>query len=133
VRGLAAGLAVLWLADATGRLRMDGLVLLAVDVALVWVAVWGAVQRPGALVGGLAILGLLLVAPLAERLPGPRRAWLAPRWQVPALLGVQLVVAVAIARWGALQSSALVAAVVGVLGLATLAWLSRLMLGPRPW
>ena len=34
---------------------------------LVWAAIWGAVARPGAIVAGLAMLGLLLVGPAGTK------------------------------------------------------------------
>jgi hypothetical protein len=130
---VAGGLAVLVVADLAGRVRMDGLVVLALAAAVVWVGVWGAVSRAGALTAAMALLGLLLVAPVAERLPGPARPWVPARAQVVALLLLQALFVVGGARFGALRSDAIDGAVVGILGLALLAWLARLVIGPRPW
>ena len=130
---VSGGLVVLLVADVAGRVRMDGLVVLALAAAVVWVGVWGAVSRSGALTAAMALLGLLLVAPVAERLPGPGRAWLPARGQVVALLVLQGVFVVGGARFGALRSEAIDGAVVGILGLVVLAWLARVVMGPRPW
>ena len=130
---LAAGLAVLWLADVAGRARVDGLVVLALTAVVAWAGLWGAVSRPGAVTGALALLGLLLVAWVAELLPGPSQPIVPRQLQSVALLALQAVFAVAVARWGALRTAALEGAVVGGVGLLALAWLSRLVMGPRPW
>jgi len=130
---VAGGLAALLVADVAGRVRMDGLVVLALAAVVVWVGVWGAVSRSGALTAGMALLGLMLVAPAAERLPGPGRAWVPARGQVVALLVLQALFVVGGARLGALRSEAIDGAVVGLLGLVVLAWLARLVMGPRPW
>ena len=128
VLGMALGLAVLWLAEVTGRARVDGLVVLAIDVLLVWAAVWGASGRAGAVVGGVAMLGLLLVAPLVRWAPGPARG-LPPEWQGYALVGLQLVFVVVVARLGALRESALEAAVVSGVSLVVLVLLARIVVG----
>lgn len=130
---VAGGLVALMVADIARRVRMDGLVVMALTAVVVWVGVWGAVSRPGAATAGMTLLGLLLVAPLAERLPGPGRPWVPPRAQVLALLALQAGFAGAVARLGAIRTPAVDGAAVGVLGLALLTWLARLVMGPRPW
>lgn len=130
---VAGGLVVLLVADLTGRVRVDGLVVLALAAVLVWGGAWGAASRPGALTAAMALLGLMLVAPAAERLPGPARPWVPAPVQVVALLMLQGLFVVGGARLGALRSEAIDGAVVGILGLVVLAWLARLVMGPRPW
>jgi hypothetical protein len=129
ILGLAAGLLVLWLADLSGRLRINGLLVLAIDATLVWAAVWGASARPGAVVGGLALLGLLLVMPIVRVAPGPIEALVPPSWHVTALIGLQVGFAVAVGRLAALRESAAEAGMIALVGLAGLVALSRLVIG----
>ncbi len=130
VAGLALALAVLWLAELTGRAYVDGLVVLLLDVLLVWAVLWGAAGRPGAIIGGAAMLGLLLVAPVARALPGPARG-IPPEWQGVALVLLQLLFVGGVARTAALWESALNAAVVAGGALVLLTVLARLIVGGR--
>ena len=123
-------LAVLWLAELTGRAYVDGLVVLLLDVVLVWAVLWGAAGRPGAIIGGAAMLGLLLVAPVARALPGPARG-IPPEWQGVALVLLQLLFVGGVARTAALWESALDAAVVAGGALVLLTVLARLIVGGR--
>ena len=122
--GLALALGVLWIAEVSGRARLDGLVAMLLGALLVWAAVWGAVARPGAIVGGVAMLGLLLVGPLALSVPGAR-AGLPKPWDAAALVLLQLLFVVGVARTAALMDDVATAgAVVGgaLVLLTVLAW-----------
>jgi hypothetical protein len=130
VAGLALVLAVLWLAELTGRAYVDGLVVLLLDVVLVWAVLWGAAGRPGAIIGGAAMLGLLLVAPVAKALPGPA-AGLPREWQGLALVLLQLMFVGGVARTAALWESAVDAALVTAGALVLLTVLARLIVGGR--
>lgn len=128
VLGLALGLAVLLVAELTGRARLDGLIVLLLDAILLWAALWGAVTRPGALIGGAAMLGLLLVLPVARVLPGPARGLAGP-WQGIGLVLLQLMFVVGVARTAGLSDSATFAAAVSGGALVLLTVLARLIMG----
>ena len=74
VVGVAAVLAVLVLASLAAPGRASWVLVVGLDVVLAWAAVRGAPGGGPALVAGLAMPGLLVVAPLTSHLPGPRRA-----------------------------------------------------------
>ena len=128
VLALLLGLVVLWAADLSGRARVDGFVVLLLDAVLLWAVMWGAVSRPGALIGGAAMLGLLLVLPLVRVLPGPS-AGLPDAWQGVSLVLLQLVFVVGVARTAGLSESWVYASAVSVAALALLAFLARLIVG----
>lgn len=130
VLGLALGLAVLWIAEATGRAEVDGLVVLVLDVVLVWAVLFGAVSRPGAVVAGVCMLGLLVVLPVARLLPGPRTG-VPGSWQAVALVGLQLVYVVGLARTAARLDSAVDAAIICGAAVVALTVLARLVVGGR--
>jgi hypothetical protein len=130
VLGLGVGLAVLAVAELRGRLQADAIVVMAVDAALVWTAVRGAVNRDGAVVAGLALLGLLLVAPVVVGGTSARRS--SPRVRVALLVIAQFVFVVVVARNGALRPDASGAALVAVAGLVGLTLAARLVVAGRP-
>ena len=129
--GLAVAIGVLWVAEVTGRARLDGLIVLLLSAVIVWAAIWGAVSRPGAVVGGVAMLGLFLVAPLARSIPGPGPGLPAP-WDAVALVGLQLVYVVGVARTAALMDeldTAIAVTAAALLALTLAAWV---ITGGRP-
>ena len=130
ILGLLVGLAVLAIAEVRGRVRSDTIIVMAIDAALVWAAIRGAANREGAVVGGLALLGLLLVAPLVIG-GSSRRA--NPPLAAAMLVIAQLVFVVVVARNGALRPDASGAALVACAGLVGLAGTSRLIVTGRLW
>ncbi len=131
--GLAGGLAVLTLADCRGLVRMTSEVVLALDVVLVWAALWGAGARDGAAVAGLAMLGLLAALPVAAALPGPSRALMPERWQAAALVGLQAAYALALARLAAWRPSVVEVGIIVVVAALLLLGGGRVVMGPRRW
>lgn len=130
VLGVAVGLAVLAVAELRHRLQLDTMVTMAVDAALVWTAVRGAANREGALVGGLALLGLLLVAPLVLAGRGRREGG---QWRSAMLIGAQLIFVIVVARNGAVRTDTGAAAAVAAAGLVGLTITARLVVAGRPW
>ena len=88
VVGVAAVLIVLLVASLGARRRASWVLVVGLDVAMAWAAVRGAPAGGPALAAGLAMPGLLVVAPLTSYLPGRRRAasspsrFSLPRWSV---------------------------------------------------
>ncbi len=130
VLGVAVGLAVLAVAELRHRLQVDTIVTMAVDSALVWTAVRGAANREGAVVGGLALLGLLLVAPLVLAGGGRREGG---QWRAALLVAAQLIFVVVVARNGAVRPDAGAAAAVAAAGLVALTVTARFVVAGRPW
>jgi hypothetical protein len=133
--GVVAVLIVVWLAGVTGRLRADFEVVAALDVVLVWAAVRGAAGSGSALLAALALLGLLVLAPPIALLPRPSREPLPPAWRPAALMGLQLVFCVTVARLGGVRTTMTEAAVVATTGLVALgvaAWLAMGTAGDVP-
>jgi hypothetical protein len=128
---LALALAVLWLAEVTGRARVDGFVAMLLGAVVVWGAVWGAASRPGAVVGAVAMLGLLLVGPLAVSVPAPGPGLPRP-WDAVALVLLQLLFVVGVARTAALMDDAITAAAISGTALAMLTLLAWAITGGRP-
>lgn len=128
VLALALVLAVVWVADLSGRARVDGFIVALLDIVLVWAVLWGAANREGAVVAAGAMLGLLLVAPVVHVLPGPRRG-LPRQLQGIALVLLQLLFVVGVARTSALWESAFSAAVVAGAALVALCVSARLIVG----
>jgi hypothetical protein len=121
VVAIGAVIAVIWLAELTGRMRVDALIVVALDVVLVWAAVQGAAGRSGAMIAGVATLGLLVVAPIvAAILRAPRSPSHAP-WTMPVLVGLQFLFAIAVARLGGVRTTAGEAARVVVIAVPLLA------------
>lgn len=120
VVGVVAVLIVVTLAELTGRARVDGFVVAALDVVLVWSVLRGAAGRPGALVAGMALLGLLVVAVPASLPHRPGLEPLPSRWRGPALVALQLVFCVIVARFGAVRTTGTEAVIVSVTGLTVL-------------
>ena len=71
VVGVAAVLAVLLVASLAAPGRASWVLVVGLDVVLAWAAVRGAPAGGPPLVAGLAMPGLLVVAPLTSHLPGP--------------------------------------------------------------
>jgi hypothetical protein len=130
IAGLALALAVLWVAEATGRARLDGLIAMLLSAVIVWAAIWGAASRPGAVIGGVAMLGLLLVGPLALSVPGPGPGLPRP-WDAISLVLLQLLFVVGVARTAALMDDAITAAAISGTALAILALLAWAITGGR--
>ncbi len=85
VVGVAAVLAVLLVASLAAPRRASWVLVVGLDVVLAWAAVRGAPAGGPPLVAGLAMPGLLVVAPLTSHLPGPaarHRARLGPAGRV---------------------------------------------------
>ena len=79
IEALAVGAGAWLLSEVlTGERVGPGVMLAAVGV-MMWAVVYGGTYRDSALVGGFASLGLLLVEPVARRLPGPPRGLVAER------------------------------------------------------
>jgi hypothetical protein len=129
--GLALAFAVLWLAELTGRAHVDGFVAMLLAGVVVWAAVWGAASRPGAVVGAVAMLGLLLVGPLAVSVPAPGPGLPRP-WDAIALVLLQLMFVVGVARTAALMDDAITAAAISGTALAMLTLLAWAITGGRP-
>jgi hypothetical protein len=129
--GLALAFGVLWLAEVTGRARVDGFVAMLLGAVVVWGAVWGAASRPGAVVGAVAMLGLLLVGPLAVSVPAPGPGLPRP-WDAVALVLLQLLFVVGVARTAALLDDAITAAAISGTALAMLMLLAWAITGGRP-
>ena len=130
VLGVAVGLAVLTLAELRRGLHVDTIVTMAVDSALVWTAVRGAANRASAIIGGLALLGLLLVAPLVLAGRGRRAGG---EWRAALLVAAQLVFVVVVARNSAIRPDAGAAAMIAVAGLVGLTITARIVVAGRPW
>ena len=73
VVGVAAVLAAVFLASLVAPGPASWVLVVGLDVVLVWTAVRGAPYGGPALLAGLAMPGLLVVAPVTSHLPGPRR------------------------------------------------------------
>lgn len=129
--GLALAFGVLWVAEVTGRARLDGLIGMLLGAVVVWAAIWGAASRPGAVVGAVAMLGLLLVGPLIVSVPGPGPGLPRP-WDAVALVLLQLLFVVGVARTAALLDDATTAAAIAGSALVLLALLAWAITGGRP-
>ena len=131
LRPLAFGAAALVVLEVLGRARIGpGLTLAAVGV-LAWAVVYGGTYRASALVGGFGAIGLLVIEPLARRLPGPRRALIRSRWLVPiTLIALQGANALGVSRTAGLASSTAKAVALAVPWIVGLALLCRLLVGP---
>jgi len=127
--GVIAVLIVMWLAGVTGRLRADYLVVAGLDAVLVWGAVRGASGSSGALLAALAMLGLLVVAPLIAQLPRPVGELVPDSWRAPLLVALQLVFCVTVARLGGVRTTTAEAAVVAATGLVALGAAAWLVIG----
>ena len=134
--GMLPVLAIVWLAELSGRMRVDAAVVIALDVVLVWATVHGAVNRSGALVAGLAVLGLLVVGPLValvvDRVPGAARVPIPGRWTMPALVGLQFVFAVGVARVGGVRTTTAEAVAVVAVAVPLLALVAAPIIGRSP-
>lgn len=130
VLGVALGLGVLWVAESTGRARLDGLVVVLLAAVIVWAALWGAVTRPWAVTGGIAMLGLFLVGPLAVSVPHAGRGLPRP-WDAACLVVLQLVFVVGVARTAAIGDDVMVASSISIAALALLALLAWAVTGGR--
>lgn len=133
--GMLPVLAIIWLAELSGRMRVDAAVVIALDTVLVWAAVHGAVNRAGALVAALAGLGLLVVAPLVDlvagRVRGTARLAVPGPWRMPLLVGLQFLYAVGVARVGGIRTTTAEAVAVVAVAVPLLALIAAPIIG-RP-
>jgi hypothetical protein len=129
--GVAAGLAVLTLAELTGRARTDALTVVALGAVLVWAGLQGAGDHGPAVVAAFATLGLLALWPVVAHVPGPRRA-LVPRAVRPtAITALHAVEVVLVARRGATEASVRTVALAAAIGAILLVVAVRLAAGGR--
>lgn len=119
--GVGAVIAVIWLGELSGRMRVDALIVVALDIVLVWAAVQGAVGVSGAMIAGVATLGLLVVAPIVAAVARAPRSLSHAPWTMPVLVGLQFVFAIAVARLGGVRTTAGEATIVVVIAVAVLA------------
>ena len=133
VVGVAAVLAAVFLASLAAPGPASWVLVVGLDVVLVWTAVRGAPDGGPALLAGLAMPGLLVVAPVTSHLPGPRRPIVPASMQPAALIGLQAGFTVAIARTAARADTIAVASTIVALGLVVLLATARLAVGPRSW
>jgi len=104
--GVGAVVAVIWLGELSGRMRVDALIVAALDIVLVWAAVQGSVGRSGAMIAGVATLGLLVVAPIVAAVTRAPRSVSSSQWMMPVLVGIQFVFTIAVARVGGVRTTA---------------------------
>jgi hypothetical protein len=129
--GMAPVLGIVWLGELTGRMRVDALVVAALDIVLVWAAVEGAVNRSGAMIAGVSLLGLLVVAPIVIIIAGTESEEPMPAWAVGALIALQLLFAVSVARVGGVRTTAAEATTVVIVALPVLGLLAAPILARR--
>ena len=113
---LAPAFLVLGVGEALVRRPLGAAVALGSCGLLGWAVLFGGSTRDGALVGGLACFGLLLLEPVARRLPGPGRAPV-PSGAVAGaavLGGLQAVYCAVASRTAGLRVDAVAAAVIVV-------------------
>ena len=101
VVGVAAMVAVLLLVSFSIAPRPSWVLVAGLDVVLPWAALRGAPAGGPALVAGLAVPGLLVLAPLVGRVPGPRSPLVPRATRSVVLVGLQLVFAAVVARQAA--------------------------------
>ena len=133
VVGVAAVSAVLFLASLAAPTRASWVLVVGLDVVLAWAAVRGAPVGGPPLVAGLAMPGLLIVAPLTSYVPGPRRAIVPAALQPAAMVGLQAVFAVGIARTAARTDTIAISSILVALGVAVVVAAARLAVGSRSW
>ena len=133
VVGVTAGLTVLLLASLVAPGRTSWVLVVGLDVLLAWAAVRGAPGGGPALAAGLAMPGLLVVAPLTSHLPGPRRAIASTAVQGAALVVLQACFAVGVARVAARADTIAVASTIAAAALVVLIVGARLIVGSRSW
>lgn len=127
----ALALAALTLAELLARKSLGPAAAVGAVGLLGWATLYGGTYREGALVGGIASLGLLLLEPVARRLPGPRRPLLRGSWpQACATVGLQAGYCLAVSRTAGLQSSFGAALALASPQIVALAITTRLMIGP---
>jgi hypothetical protein len=130
VGAIAVVVAIFFVGELTGQLRGSWPVVVAAAALALWVTYDGGVYRDSALVGGIASLGLVVLEPVAVRLPGPARG-LPSALTAPALLALQAVYAVAVGRNAGLRADAASAVAVAVVMAAGLTLAARLIIGRR--
>ena len=114
----------------TGERVGPGVMLAAVGV-MMWAVVYGGTYRDSALVGGFASLGLLLVEPVARRLPGPPRGLVAERLgRALAMILLQGSYALLVSRTAGLAPSLARALLLAGPCVLALVLVSRFVLGP---
>ncbi|MGA9275463.1 MAG: hypothetical protein WBV89_00805, partial [Ilumatobacter sp.] len=130
--GILPVIGIMWLGELTGRMRVDGLIVAGLDIVLVWLAVHGSAGRSGAMIAGVALLGLLVVASIIAGVAGPHRIRATERWTMPALVGAQLVFAIAVARLGGVRTTAGEAVGVVIVAIPLLALVTTPLIVRRP-
>ena len=116
--------------EQPGALRRPVLVA-GFDVVLPWAALRGAPYGGPALAAGLAIPGLLVVAPIAERLARSWRPLVPPETRGAVLVALQGVFALIVARQGASRGTVALSVLVAAGALATLIVAAGLVGGSR--
>ena len=102
IASAAVIVAIPFVAEVTGQLPGRWPTTVTTAAVALWAAYYGGVFRDSALVGGFASLGLVVLEPIAVRLPGPRRGVPEPL-TVAALLVLQTDYAVGVARTAGLR------------------------------
>ena len=112
---------------------MSWVLVAGLNVVLVWAAVRGAPAGGPALAAGLAMPGLLVVAPLTSHLLGPRRALVPVSVQPAVLVALQAGFAVVVARNAASRDTIAGATTLAAGSLVVLVVAARLTVGTRSW
>jgi hypothetical protein len=122
---------VLGVSEAVVRRPLGPGVALAACGLLCWAVLFGGTPRDGALVGGLACLGLLLLEPVARRLPGAGSAFVGrgALSGVVALTVLQVGYCLAVSRTAGLQTDAWVALAIVAVAAIGLLVATRAVLG----
>jgi len=128
--GVSVAVAVIMVGHWAGQTEESWPIVLAMSALVVWSAVFGGSFRNGALFAGLASLGLLVLAPIATRLPGPGRI-IPDELVVPLLIAAQVVYTVALGRLVGLRDGAVEGAAVVALAAGLLIVVARVVVGPR--
>lgn len=127
--GIGVALAALMVGQWACQADESWPVVLTIGALVIWSAVYGGSFRNGALLAGLSSVGLLVLAPLAARLPGPGRVVPEPL-VAPGLLVAQLMYAVALGRLVGLRDGAIEGLAVAAAATAVLVVATRVILGP---
>lgn len=132
VQGVIAVLLIVWLVELFGLTRVGGWFVAGLDAVLVWSAARGAAGIGGALVAGLACLGMLVMMAPASWLPRPRREVMPTAWRAPALMALQLGFVIGVARIGGVRTTVSEALVVSGAALVVLLVVAWVIMSPAP-